>query len=230
MKYVKKIIIIAAVIAVIVGLRASGLADFLTFDTLIENRDSLTGFVENNFALAALTYIGIYIVVTGASLPGAAILTLAGGLMFGAVVGTVFVNIAATIGATIAFLLARYLLGNWVHSKYGEKLQKFNKELEINGSSYLLTLRFIPVFPFFLINVFAGVTKIPLKTFLWTTSVGILPGSFVYAFAGQQLNTINSLKDVVSVEILLAFVLLGVFALVPVVYKKFIKKDKSKKE
>lgn len=122
---------------------------------------------------------------------------------------------SATIGAVLAFLFSRYLVGTWIHNKYHEKLSRFNQELTQHGSRYLLTLRFIPLFPFFLINIFAGLTKIPLKTFIWTTSLGIFPGSLVYSFAGSQLTNITSVKDVLSVKILLAFCMLGLFVLAP---------------
>ena len=163
------------------------------------------------------------------SLPGATILTLAAGYLFNFLIGAIYVNIGATTGAALAFLFARYVAGKSIQKKYADKLAKFNVELDKNGARYLLTLRFIPLFPFFLINIFAGLTNIPLRTFIWTTSLGILPGSLVYAYAGQQLGTIKSVGDIFTGKVLAAFLLLAAFALVPIVYNKF-KKIKQKNE
>jgi uncharacterized membrane protein YdjX (TVP38/TMEM64 family) len=166
--------------------------------------------------------------VAGFSLPGATIMTLAGGFLYTFFIGALYVNVGATAGATLAFLFARYIAGKSLQEKYGGRLEKFNSELDRNGWSYLLTLRFIPVFPFFLINIFAGLTKIPLRTFVWTTSVGIFPGSLIYAYAGQQLGDIGSVKDIFSGRVLLAFLLLAGLAIFPTLYKK-IKKSKAGK-
>ena len=157
------------------------------------------------------------------SIPGATILTLAAGFLFG-FFGIIYVNIGATIGAILAFLVARYLLGNWLQKRYGERFVSFNKEIAENGYNYLLTLRFIPLFPFFLVNIFAGITRIPLMTYVWTTMVGIAPASFVYIYAGRQLGAIDKPGDILSGQIMLAFVLLGLLALSPVFFKKLLKK------
>jgi uncharacterized membrane protein YdjX (TVP38/TMEM64 family) len=132
----------------------------------------------------------------------------------------VYVNVGATLGATFAFLFSRYILGRAIQAKYGAQLEKFNRELDENGHLYLLTVRFIPVFPFFLINILSGLTKIPLWTYVWTTSAGILPGSLVYTFAGSQLGTINSIGDLLTGRILVAFLLLAALTLTPLVLKK----------
>ncbi|MGA1791684.1 MAG: TVP38/TMEM64 family protein [bacterium] len=216
-KHKNKIMLLLLIITVIILIRGMGWHRHLTFQNLKQNRDALQRTVTLYYALSVVTFIILYIMVTGFSVPGATILTLSGGFLFGAIFGTLYVNIGATTGATLAFLFSRYLIGDWVQKRYKGKLVRFNKELEVNGYGYLLTLRFIPLFPFFLINIFAGLTRISLKTFVWTTSVGILPGSFVYAFAGSQLTRIESPKDILSGKILLAFVLLGIFALMPVI-------------
>ena len=216
-KHKNKIILLLLIITVIILIRGMGWHRHLTFENLKGNKDYLQQIVTRYYALSAVIFILLYIIVTGLSVPGATILTLSGGFLFGAIFGTIYVNIGATTGATLAFLFSRYLIGDWVQKRHMEKLARFNKELEVNGYGYLLTLRFIPLFPFFLINIFAGLTKISLKTFIWTTSVGILPGSFVYAFAGSQLTHIESPKDILSGKIILAFVLLGIFAILPVI-------------
>jgi uncharacterized membrane protein YdjX (TVP38/TMEM64 family) len=220
-KYIKQLVILVIVIAVIVALRLSGLGDKLTLANLKTNADRLETYVAQNYLVAAISYIVIYIAVTGFSIPGATIMTLAGGFLFGTIPAALYVNVGATAGATLAFLFARYLAGRWLQSKYAEKLAHFNDELARNGPSYLLTLRFIPIFPFWLINICAGLTNIPVRTFVWTTSVGILPGSLVYTYAGRQLATIESVNDIFTTRILIAFLLLAVLALVPTILNHF---------
>lgn len=203
------------------------LGRFLSLAALKENRDGLLAFTEANFSAAVGIFILAYAIVTGLSLPGAVILTLAGGFLFGAVGATLCVNVGATTGATLAFLTARYLLRDTVEHKFGKWLGPFQEGFAKNGFSYLLTLRLIPLFPFFVVNLVSGLTRMNLGTYVAATAIGIIPGSFVYAYAGRQLGTINSLKEIASPNVIMAFVLLGFLALVPVVYKKFAAKSAS---
>ena len=194
---------------------------YLSLDALKANRDGLLTFTKQNFVAAVLIFVLLYVVQTAFSLPGAAILTLAGGFLFGSVLGTVFVNIGATVGATLAFLAARYVLRDWVEKKFGDRLQSFQKGFADNAFSYLLTLRLIPLFPFFLVNMASGLTRVGIGTYILATAIGIIPGSFVFAYAGRQLGTLNSLKEIASPNVLLAFTMLGLLALVPLIYKKY---------
>ncbi|MDD5772687.1 MAG: TVP38/TMEM64 family protein [bacterium] len=219
----KKILIIFTIILMFLVIKFTGIAAYLTFENLRNNKENLKAFVGHNYLLSVVIYIFIYIITVSLSIPGAVILTLAGGYLFGTINGAVYVNIGATIGAGLVFLAARYLLGEWIQKRYKDRLVKFNDEINENGYKYLLIMRFIPVFPFFLINILAALTAIPFITFVWTTSVGIIPGSLVYTFAGSQLNTISSLKDILSSKIIFAFLLLAVFAFIPVIKKKKIK-------
>ncbi|HWF58764.1 MAG TPA: TVP38/TMEM64 family protein [Nitrospira sp.] len=196
------------------------LGRFLSLTALKENRDSLLAFTEANSAAAVGIFIVVYAIVTGLSLPGAVILTLAGGFLFGAVVATVLVNVGATTGATVAFLTARYLLRDTVEQKFGKRLGPFQEGFAKNAFSYVLTLRLIPLFPFFVVNLVSGLTRVNVGTYVAATAIGIIPGSFVYAYAGRQLGTINSLKEIASPNVISAFVLLGLLALVPVVYRR----------
>jgi uncharacterized membrane protein YdjX (TVP38/TMEM64 family) len=219
-KQKRNILFLILFIAAIVLIRFSPLGSILTFENLRTHRDELAAVVQERYWLSVMIYIAVYVLAAALSIPGAVILTLGGGLLFGTVAATVYVNIGATAGAVLAFLSARYLLGNRLQEKYHDQLGRFNGEIEKNGTNYLLTLRFIPVFPFFLINFLSGLTKIPLRTFLWTTSLGIIPGTAVYAFAGRQLGSINALSEVLSRKVIAAFVVLALFALVPVVLKR----------
>jgi len=197
------------------------LSRFLSLDALKQNRDHLLAFTEANYAAAVALFILCYIAVTGLSLPGAVILTLAGGFLFGSAVGTVYVNLGATTGATLAFLAARYLLRDWVEQKFGKWLEPLQQGFAKNAFSYLMTLRLIPLFPFFVVNLVSGLTRMNVGSYVAATALGIIPGSFVYAYAGRQLGTINSLKEIASPNVIAAFVLLGLLALVPTIYKKF---------
>jgi uncharacterized membrane protein YdjX (TVP38/TMEM64 family) len=221
----KRIIVALCIAALIILIRFSGLHDLLTFEMLRQCRNQLLSITANNYILTVGIFIAIYIAVVALSIPGATVLSLTAGFLFG-FWGVLYVNIGATIGAIMAFLVARYLIGDWLQKRYAEKLASFNKEIAENGYNYLLTLRFIPLFPFFLVNIFAGLTKIPLVTYAWTTMVGIAPTSFVFIYAGCQLGNIDKPGDILSCQILLAFALLGLLALSPVFLKKLMKKIK----
>lgn len=197
------------------------LKQYLSLEALKANRDSLLAYTGAHYATAVVLFIGAYIIQTAFSLPGAAIFTLAGGFLFGSVVGTLYVNVAATSGATLAFLAARYLLRDWVERKFGDRLGPIQEGFARNAFSYLITLRLVPLFPFFLVNLVSGLTRIRMGTYVLATAVGIVPGSFVYANAGRQLGTINSPGEIASPRVLGAFVLLGLLALVPILYRKF---------
>jgi uncharacterized membrane protein YdjX (TVP38/TMEM64 family) len=197
------------------------LGRYLSLDGLKANRDHLLAFAEANYAAAVAGFVIVYCTVVGLSLPGGAIMTLAGGFLFGSVLGTLYVNAGATVGATLAFLVARYLLRDWVEQKFGSRLGPIQEGFAKNAFSYLMTLRLIPLFPFFLVNMVSGLTRVNVGTYMAATSLGIIPGSFVYAYAGRQLGTINSLKEIASPNVLMAFTLLGLLALVPILYKKF---------
>lgn len=203
------------------------LGQFFSLDALKSNRDSLLAYTEANFGTAMGLFILAYIVQTGFSLPGGAIMTLAGGFLFGSFLGTLLVNVGATTGATLGFLSARYLLRDWVEKKFGDRLEPIQAGFEKNAFSYLMTLRLIPAFPFFLVNLVSGLTRVNIGTYITATSLGIIPASFVFAFAGRQLGTINSLGEIASPPMLLAFTLLGVLALMPIAYRKFTQKKRS---
>ena len=218
-------IAIAALIALAIGaFFYLDLGRFLSLTALKENRDNLLAFTDANFTAAVGIFIVAYATVTGLSLPGAAILTLAGGFLFGAFFGTLIVNVGATTGATLAFLTARYLLRDMVEQKFGKWLGPFQEGFAKNAFSYLMTLRLIPLFPFFVVNLVSGLTRVNVGTYAGATALGIIPGSFVYAYAGRQLGTINSIKEIASPNVIGAFALLGLLALVPIAYKRFMAK------
>ncbi len=204
------------------------LKSYLSLDTVKANRDSLLVFTQEHYGPAVILFILVYIVQTAFSLPGATIMTLAGGFLFGSLWATLYVNIGATAGATLAFLAARYLFHEWVERKFGDRLGPIQEGFAKNAFSYLLTLRLIPLFPFFLVNLLSGLTRVRASTYVAATALGIIPGSFVYTFAGRQLGTINSLSELVSPRLILAFSLLGLLILVPIFYRKFTETPTSK--
>jgi len=213
-----KIALALVVAALVAAYFALDLGRFLTLTELKANRDALFAAYAAHRAPFILGFIAVYITATALSLPGGAILTLTGGAVFGAVTATLVVNVGATIGATLAFLLARYLFRDAVEARLGARLMAFNAGLEKGAMGYLLFLRLVPLFPFFLINLGAGLTQVRLRTYFLATMVGILPGSFVYCNAGANLARIDTLSDIASPGVLGALALLGAFALVPTVY------------
>lgn len=222
MKLVGKILLVVVVVAAMwAALSLSGLSSYLRFETLQNSKEALKAWVDANGLWAIGLFIGAYFVTTAFSIPGAAILTLTSGFLFGPFVGTLAANVGATLGALVVFLVTQNILGRSLQEKYEDQLTKFNQAFEKEGVSYLLALRLIPAVPFFLVNILAGLTKVKVVTFLWTTSLGILAGSFVYAFAGSNLANISSPADVLSWPVILSFVLLGLFSLVPAIVSRW---------
>ena len=194
---------------------------YLSFESLKANRDRLNVIYQENSIVFISWFIGVYFLTVSFSLPGATILTLAAGAIFGSVLGVLFVNIGATLGATTAFLSARFIFRDWVEDKFSDKLSFINSGISGNAFSYLLFLRLVPIFPFFLINLVLGITQVRLSIYFFGTMLGILPGSFVYAFAGSNLANINSVSDIAYPKVFGALVLLVIFALIPAVYRRY---------
>lgn len=220
----KKIILISAVIIFVVIFKIFDLESYFDIKKVLSYKDDINLYISHSPLLSGGIFIFIYVIATALSLPGAAVLSLSGGFFFGLFPGILYVLVGATFGAFLAFLISRYLLGDFIQQKYSEKLTKFNQEIEKNGKFHMLTLRLIPVFPFFLVNILAGVTKIKPLTFLWTSFIGMLPGSFVFVYTGRALEKIDSVKGIFSKEIVIAMVLLGILSQMPVVIRKIPRK------
>lgn len=221
----KKIAVLIFLIAFIIWFRVSGYSDLVTFDNMKSHADFFKDYVNNNYIKSAILYFIGYNIFTALALPGAVIISICGGYVFGLAGGLLFSITGATSGACLAFLASRYLLGTYINKKYQQQLTKFNHELSYNGYLYMLTMRLIPIFPFFLVNILAGLTSMRFRTFFWTTFIGIIPGGFVFIYAGSRLSQLNSVRDVLSSQMLSVFVFLGCLALIPVFYKK-IKQNK----
>ncbi len=186
---------------------------FLTLEALKNKQSEIIGYRDAHPVYSTILYGLIYICVTGLSLPGAAIMTLAGGAVFGLLWGTVIVSFASSIGATLAFLAARFIFRDSVESRYGDRLATVNQGIEKDGAFYLFALRLVPLFPFFMINLVMGLTAIKAATFYWVSQLGMLAGTLVYVNAGTQLGKIDSLSGILSPTLLASFALLGIFPL-----------------
>lgn len=197
-----------------------GLHEKINLQSFQLHKEELLSFVSRRPVLSALAFMGVYIAAVALSLPIATLLTLTGGFLFGAGLGLIYVVSAATAGAAIIFLVAKSALGETLRTKAGGLYQKIEKNMKENAFGYLLFLRLVPAFPFFLVNIAPALFNIPLRVFVAATFIGIIPGSFVYVNLGRTLGDVKSLNDLVSGKTLLAFGLLGVFALIPTIYKQ----------
>jgi uncharacterized membrane protein YdjX (TVP38/TMEM64 family) len=215
----KRIVILAVVVAAVAAFFGLGLGHYLSLEYLQASRARALAQVEAAPLTASLAFFAMYVLVTGLSLPGAAVMTIAAGAIFGVVWGVALVSFASAVGATVAFLIARTVLREWVERRFGAYLEPINRGLEREGVFYLFSLRMVPVFPFFVVNLLMGLTRIRVVPFYFVSQVGMLAGTFVFVFAGTQLAGIRSLGDVLSPGLIGALTLLGVF---PLLAKKVI--------
>ena len=211
MKSLKQIIIILAIVGVLGFFFYLDFSQYLSLEHIKEQQTNFLEFYKENTLLAMGAFTGVYIVSTALSLPGAVILTLLGGALFGLLVGTILVSFASSIGATLAFLVSRLLLRDWVQNKFGSYLKSFNDGVQKDGGFYLFTLRLIPAVPFFVINLVMGLTPMKAITFYGVSQLGMLAGTIVFVNAGTQLAQLDSLSGILSPEIIFSFVLLGIF-------------------
>ena len=222
----KKILILILLLALIALFFIFNLGRFFSLDFIKSQQSGFASLYAEKPALVILGFFAAYVAVTALSLPGAAIMTLAAGAIFGLVIGTVIVSFASSIGATVSFLAARFLLGETVQNKFGARLAEINKGVEKEGGFYLFTLRLVPLVPFFVINLAMGLTKIKTWTFYWVSQVGMFLGTIVFVNAGTQLAKIDSLKGILSPGLIGSFVLLGIF---PLIAKKILDTVKARK-
>ena len=206
----KRLLIIAALAALVAAYFFFGLGDYLTVEGIKQVAGDVGAYYERNPAQVIVGFFFVYVAVAAASLPGAAVMTLAAGALFGVLVGTIIVSFASTLGATLAFLASRYVLRDGIEARFGERLRTVNQGLESDGAFYLFTIRMIPLFPFFVVNLVMGLTRIGTWTFAWVSQIGMLLGTIVYVNAGTQLARIDSLSGIASPAVLASFALLGI--------------------
>jgi pyruvate/2-oxoglutarate dehydrogenase complex dihydrolipoamide dehydrogenase (E3) component/uncharacterized membrane protein YdjX (TVP38/TMEM64 family) len=222
----QKLIIAMLVIALIAAYFVFDLGRFLSLEYIKARQGEFAALYEDKPLRVAAVYFVIYVAVTALSLPGAAIMTLAAGAIFGLLAGTVIVSFASSIGATLAFLASRYVLRDSVQRRFASKLADINKGIEKEGAFYLFTLRLVPLIPFFVINLVMGLTRMNAATFYWVSQLGMLAGTIVYVNAGTQLAKIETLRGILSPGLIASFVLLGVF---PLIAKKVVESIKKRK-
>ncbi|MGB8053014.1 MAG: FAD-dependent oxidoreductase [Azonexus sp.] len=210
----RKLALIVALGLAIAAFFAFDLGRYLNLQTLKDQQAAIRAFHADSPFLSSAAYFIVYVLATALSIPGAALLTLAGGAVFGLFWGTVIISFASTIGATLAFLMSRFLLRDWVAGRFGQRLAAIDEGVRREGALYLFTLRLVPVFPFFLINLLLGLTAMKARTFYWVSQLGMLAGTVVYVNAGTQLAKLDSLSGILSPGLLGSFALLGVFPLV----------------
>jgi len=210
-KMVSKVVMLGLIVLGIVAFRYFDLGQYLTLEYIKASQEKFQALYLSHRIGVIAAYMGIYIAVAALSLPGAAVLTLAGGGLFGLIVGTVAVSFASTIGATLACLFSRFLLREWVQNKFGDKLVTINDGIEKEGAFYLFSLRLVPIFPFFVINLLMGLTRMRLFTFFWVSQIGMFAGTLVFVNAGKELAKIDSLSGILSPGVLISFAVLGLF-------------------
>ena len=222
----KKLILIIAIAAAFVVFYSLGLDQYLSLDYFLAQRDALLDYQANEPFKAAAIFFLIYVAVTALSLPAATLITLAAGAIFGLVQGLLLVSFASTIGASIAFLMARTLFRDSVQQRFQSSFSKINEGIDKEGAFYLFGLRLVPIFPFVAVNLLMGLTNFPLRRYFWVSQLGMLPGTFVYVNAGTQLAELDSLSGIASPAILLSFAALGIF---PFVAKRVLERIKAQR-
>jgi uncharacterized membrane protein YdjX (TVP38/TMEM64 family) len=226
MLWIKRFLPIAILLLALVAVFAVGLDDLLSFEQLRQNRVKLLDFVDRHAVLAPLAFMAIYTAVIALSIPGGAVLTIAGGFLFGVVLGTLYVVVAATVGASLVFLAAKTALGDSLRRKAGPWLRRMEDGFRENALNYLLFLRLIPIFPFWLVNLVPAFLGVPFRTYATATFLGIIPGSLVYASVGNGLGAVFDAGDTPDLgiifrpAIILPIVGLAILAVLPVAYKK----------
>jgi len=195
------------------------IGQYLSFETIKEQHEKLILLIESNFIFYFILFFFIYIIVTAFALPFAAIKTVLAGALFGLIPGVILTSFASSIGSTLCFLMSRFVLRDFVQNKYSKYLDKINKGIKEDGIYYLFFLRLSPIFPFFIINLVFGLTKMKTMTFYMISQIGMLIGTVIFVNAGVQLSKINSMSDILSFNLILSFILIG---LVPLIIKKLI--------
>jgi len=209
-------------IALIIGiflLRFLGIRDYFDLEFIKNSADQIQVFVKNNYLVAAILYIAFFTVVVAFTIPISILLTVAGGYFFHVIPAVIYSNIGAVGGSTITFLVFRYLFREAARKKYGDRFPQVRENLRRNGAYYLLFMQLLPITPFTVITILAGISDISVFTFMWATSLGILPGSIIYVLAGKQLAALTSVKSIMTPRVIIILTLLALFALAPIIYR-----------
>jgi uncharacterized membrane protein YdjX (TVP38/TMEM64 family) len=216
----KKILLVLIVLAIIAAIRFSGLLDDVTIEALKKHGQALREKVAGHYGLSVLVYMVGYALAVTLSVPGDIVLSVAGGYLFGTFLGAFYINVGATTGALLSFLFSRYVAGEWLQERYSRHLGRFNREVEARGHFYFVIVRLIPLFPFVLVNLLSGLSRVPVRTYLWTTCLGIIPVSLIYTYAGSQLEDVSSSRDLFTGRAMAALLLLVGLAVLSLIVKK----------
>jgi len=225
---VGKVILIVAVIGAVIIFFAMDFNYYLSFESLRDNREQMIDWYQDHYLTTVILFVLTYTLVIALSLPGAIWMTLAGGFIFGTLQATVYVVISATLGASIVFVLAKFCLVDYFQTKIGKAVEKMEAGFKSNAFSYLLFLRLVPVFPFWLVNLVPAFLAVPVRTFIIATALGIIPGTALFCWVGSELgvildaeDTLDPLEILFRPEIISPIIGLGILSLIPIVYKKF---------
>lgn len=199
----------------------SNVASYITLDRLKDQALYLQQMTQHHYAAVLISYMVIFIVATVCFIPITVLMTILGGFLFGGVNGALYASLAATIGGSILFLLVRHFFADIVRKKYAHKFKRFRAMLQMHGARYLLCLQISPITPTFFINLFMGLTRVPLWTYVWTSFIGMLPGSCIYALAGQKLQLITTVEDVMPPMLFFILLVLSLFGLVPIIFRHY---------
>jgi len=197
---------------------------FLNFEMLKQIRGYLMIYVKKRYWHAVAAYMSVYIFASLLAFPTTSLLTIVGGFLFGTRLGATYTVLAATIGATCVFFLTRHLLGEILHDYFKERLKTFNDHMDREGHWYLLSLRFSPIIPFSIVNILSGLTNVNISTFIWTTFIGVIPGAFVYSFAGRQFSRMSHTENIFTPELFKLFLALMALSLIPIIFKRIFNK------
>jgi len=222
-----KIGLLILIILAVIAFFLFDIQQYAKLDYIKAEQQNIFEYYKQNVFFIMVLFVFLYILVTALSLPVATVLTLLGGALFGFSTGLIIVSFASTIGATLAFMMARFLAQDYVQKNYKNQLYKINKKFESEGVFYLFALRLVPLFPFFIINVVMALMPIKTWTFYWISQLGMLPGTIVYVYAGTQLTQIETFSDITSPSMLIVFALLGLFPLIAKNFVQLIRKDKN---
>lgn len=223
----KKLSVIILLISIIGLFFILDLGQYLDLTYIKSKQEAINNYYSINPIFTALIFFISYILITGVSLPGASIMTLIGGAIFGVGWGTLLVSFGSVLGATMAFLVVRYLFHDFIQNRYSKQLEPINNGIKKEGGFYLFSIRLVPAFPFFIINALMALTPIKTINFALISQIGMLPATIVYVNAGTQLAKIESLGDILSKELIISFVLLGIF---PLLTKKIMDYVKQKRQ
>jgi len=202
------------------------ISQYLSLEYVKSQKDYFKNIYLNNTLIFITIYFSIYVISTALSIPGATILTLFAGFIFGTLWGTIIASFASTLGATFSMLISRYFFRSYLESKFSEKIKVINEGIEKEGNFYLFAMRLVPIFPFFVINLLFGLTKAKISNFFFISQIGMLAGTILYVYAGNRLSQIDSLNDIISIDFLLLFTAIGIL---PIITKKILEIIRNKK-